>query len=77
MAHKKGGGSSHNNRHSNAQRLGVKRFGGQEVTAGSILVRQRGAHYPVKMLALGKTIRCLRQWTALLCLNGPRRSASR
>lgn len=42
MAHKKGGGSSRNNRDSNAQRLGVKRYGGQTVTAGSILVRQRG-----------------------------------
>jgi large subunit ribosomal protein L27 len=42
MAHKKGGGSSRNGRDSNAQRLGVKRFGGQAVTAGSILVRQRG-----------------------------------
>jgi large subunit ribosomal protein L27 len=42
MAHKKGGGSSRNGRDSNAKRLGVKRFGGQEVTAGSILVRQRG-----------------------------------
>ena len=42
MAHKKGVGSSRNGRDSNAQRLGVKRFGGQDVTAGSILVRQRG-----------------------------------
>jgi large subunit ribosomal protein L27 len=42
MAHKKGGGSSRNGRDSNAQRLGVKRFGGQFVSAGSILVRQRG-----------------------------------
>lgn len=42
MAHKKGGGSSRNGRDSNAQRLGVKRFGGQLVAAGSILVRQRG-----------------------------------
>ena len=42
MAHKKGGGSSRNGRDSNAQRLGVKRFGGQTVTSGSILVRQRG-----------------------------------
>jgi large subunit ribosomal protein L27 len=42
MAHKKGVGSSRNGRDSNAQRLGVKRFSGQEVTAGSILVRQRG-----------------------------------
>lgn len=42
MAHKKGGGSSRNGRDSNAQRLGVKRFDGQEVNAGSILVRQHG-----------------------------------
>jgi large subunit ribosomal protein L27 len=42
MAHKKGGGSSQNNRDSNAQRLGVKRYGGQFVLAGNILIRQRG-----------------------------------
>lgn len=42
MAHKKGQGSSQNGRDSNAQRRGVKRFGGQSVTAGSILVRQVG-----------------------------------
>jgi len=42
MAHKKGVGSSKNGRDSNAQRLGVKRFGGQYVTAGSIIIRQRG-----------------------------------
>lgn len=42
MAHKKGGGSSRNGRDSNAQRLGVKVYGGQVVSAGSILVRQRG-----------------------------------
>ncbi len=42
MAHKKGGGSSQNNHDSNGQRLGIKRFGGEEVTAGSIIVRQRG-----------------------------------
>lgn len=45
MAHKKGGGSSRNGRDSNAQRLGVKRFGGEVVTAGSILVRQRGTRF--------------------------------
>lgn len=45
MAHKKGGGSSKNGRDSNAQRLGVKRFGGELVTAGSILVRQRGTRF--------------------------------
>jgi large subunit ribosomal protein L27 len=42
MAHKKGGGSSRNGRDSNSKRLGVKAFGGQKVTAGSIIVRQRG-----------------------------------
>lgn len=45
MAHKKGGGSSRNGRDSNAQRLGVKRFGGERVSAGSILVRQRGTKF--------------------------------
>lgn len=44
MAHKKGASSSRNGRDSNAQRLGVKRYGGQMVTAGTILVRQRGTH---------------------------------
>lgn len=42
MAHKKGGGSTRNGRDSNAQRLGVKRFGGENVLAGNIIVRQRG-----------------------------------
>ncbi len=45
MAHKKGLGSSKNGRDSNAQRLGIKRFGGELVTGGSILVRQRGTRY--------------------------------
>lgn len=45
MAHKKGVGSSRNGRDSNAQRLGVKRFGGQLVNGGSILVRQRGTRF--------------------------------
>lgn len=45
MAHKKGGGSSKNGRDSNAQRLGVKRFGGELVSAGSIIVRQRGTRF--------------------------------
>ena len=44
MAHKKGGGSSRNGRDSNPQMLGVKVYGGQEVKAGAILVRQRGTH---------------------------------
>ncbi|MGZ4465438.1 MAG: 50S ribosomal protein L27 [Oryzihumus sp.] len=45
MAHKKGASSTRNGRDSNAQRLGVKRFGGQAVNAGEILVRQRGTHF--------------------------------
>ncbi|MEE8537370.1 MAG: 50S ribosomal protein L27 [Acidobacteriota bacterium] len=45
MAHKKAGGASRNGRDSNAKRLGVKRFGGQFVTGGSILVRQRGTPF--------------------------------
>ena len=46
MAHKKGLGSSRNGRDSHAQRLGCKRFAGQTVNAGEILVRQRGTHFP-------------------------------
>jgi large subunit ribosomal protein L27 len=55
MAHKKGLGSSRNGRDSNAQRLGVKRFGGQVVTGGSILVRQRGTPFkPGENVGRGK-----------------------
>lgn len=45
MAHKKAGGSTRNGRDSQSKRLGVKRFGGQQVVAGNILVRQRGTHF--------------------------------
>ena len=45
MAHKKGAASTKNGRDSNSQRLGVKRFGGQNVNAGEIIVRQRGTHF--------------------------------
>jgi large subunit ribosomal protein L27 len=45
MAHKKSGGSAKNGRDSNSKRLGIKRYAGQTVTAGSILVRQRGTRY--------------------------------
>jgi len=55
MAHKKGVGSSRNGRDSNAQRLGVKRFGGEYVLAGNILVRQRGTHiHPGMNVGIGK-----------------------
>ncbi len=55
MAHKKAGGSSRNGRDSESKRLGVKRYGGQEVLAGNILVRQRGTQvHPGVNVGLGK-----------------------
>ncbi|MGB0561581.1 MAG: 50S ribosomal protein L27 [Spirulinaceae cyanobacterium] len=55
MAHKKGTGSTRNGRDSNSKRLGVKRYGGQAVTAGSILVRQRGTSiHPGNNVGRGK-----------------------
>ncbi|HEY5599820.1 MAG TPA: 50S ribosomal protein L27 [Candidatus Manganitrophaceae bacterium] len=55
MAHKKGVGSSRNGRDSNSQRLGVKRFGGEHVLAGNILVRQRGTRiHPGLNVGIGK-----------------------
>ncbi|HVP38796.1 MAG TPA: 50S ribosomal protein L27 [Candidatus Saccharimonadales bacterium] len=55
MAHKKGQSSSKNGRDSHAQRLGVKRFGGEQVLAGSILVRQRGTVFrPGRNVGIGK-----------------------
>lgn len=55
MAHKKGAGSTKNGRDSNAQRLGVKRFGGEKVRAGNILVRQRGTKFkPGSNVGCGK-----------------------
>ncbi len=55
MAHKKGLGSSKNGRDSNSQRLGIKVFGGEVVTGGSIIVRQRGTRYkPGKNVGVGK-----------------------
>ena len=55
MAHKKAGGSSRNGRDSEGQRRGVKRFAGQHVLAGNILVRQRGTHFhPGNNVGIGK-----------------------
>ncbi len=55
MAHKKAGGSSRNGRDSESKRLGVKRFGGEQVTAGNILVRQRGTRFhPGTNVGLGR-----------------------
>ncbi|HTM96587.1 50S ribosomal protein L27 [Sphingobium sp. CR28] len=55
MAHKKAGGSSRNGRDSESKRLGVKKFGGQQVIGGNILVRQRGTKfYPGRNVGIGK-----------------------
>jgi large subunit ribosomal protein L27 len=65
MAHKKGQGSVRNGRDSASKRLGVKRFGGQVVTAGSILVRQRGT----KFIA-GNNVGTGRDWTLFALVDG-------
>jgi large subunit ribosomal protein L27 len=68
MAHKKGAGSTRNGRDSNPQYLGIKAFGGESVSAGSIIVRQRGTRYkPGKNVGLGKdhTIFALTNGTVL------------
>lgn len=65
MAHKKGQGSVRNGRDSVSKRLGVKRFGGEFVTAGSILVRQRGT----KLFA-GKNVGTGRDWTLFALVDG-------
>ncbi|NLS76001.1 MAG: 50S ribosomal protein L27 [Chloroflexi bacterium] len=55
MAHKKGGGSSRNGRDSAGRRLGVKRFGGEDVLSGAIIVRQRGTHFhPGNNVGMGR-----------------------
>ena len=55
MAHKKAGGSSKNGRDSNSKRLGVKRFGGQSIKSGEIIIRQRGTNtHPGKNVGMGK-----------------------
>ena len=55
MAHKKAGGSSRNGRDSEGKRLGVKKYGGEQVLAGNIIIRQRGTKYkPGKNVGLGK-----------------------
>ena len=65
MAHKKGGGSSTNGRDSHGQRLGVKRFGGQLVNAGTILIRQRGTKF-----VAGKNVGTGRDWTLFALVDG-------
>jgi large subunit ribosomal protein L27 len=75
MAHKKAGGSSRNGRDSESKRLGVKRYAGQEVLAGNILVRQRGTKfYPGRNVGIGKddTLFALANGKVLFEIKGPR-----
>ncbi|GAB6067378.1 50S ribosomal protein L27 [Methylothermus subterraneus] len=75
MAHKKAGGSSRNGRDSISKRLGVKRFGGQLVKAGNILVRQRGTHFhPGENVGCGKdyTLFALRDGHVVFQVKGPK-----
>ncbi|QCI20522.1 50S ribosomal protein L27 [Buchnera aphidicola (Brachycaudus cardui)] len=65
MAHKKAGGSTRNGRDSNAQRLGVKCFGGQFISAGSIIVKQRGTKFHP-----GKNVGCGKDHTIFATING-------
>lgn len=65
MAHKKAGGSTRNGRDSQSKRLGVKRFGGEEVAAGNILVRQRGTHFHP-----GLNVGCGRDHTLFATVDG-------
>jgi large subunit ribosomal protein L27 len=65
MAHKKGQGSVRNGRDSNAKRLGVKRYGGQVVNAGTIIVRQRGSRFEA-----GKNVGIGKDWTLYALVDG-------
>ncbi len=65
MASKKAGGSTKNGRDSNSKRLGVKRFGGEKVLAGTIIVRQRGTQFHV-----GNNVRVGRDWTIYATAEG-------
>ena len=65
MAHKKGAGSTKNGRDSNAKRLGVKRFGGEKVRAGNILIRQRGMKFKP-----GQNVGCGKDFTLFALVDG-------
>jgi len=76
MAHKKAGGSSRNGRDSESKRLGVKRYGGQLVLAGNIIVRQRGTQFhPGENVGIGKdhTLFALIEGHVEFALRGPKR----
>jgi large subunit ribosomal protein L27 len=72
MAHKKAGGSSRNGRDSQSKRLGVKRFGGESVRAGSILLRQRGTQFRP-----GENVGCGRDYTLFALIDGTVKFAER
>ncbi len=75
MAHKKAGGSTRNGRDSESKRLGVKRYGGEAVTAGNIIVRQRGTHFhPGVNVGCGKdhTLFAKADGTVQFITRGPR-----
>ena len=65
MAHKKAGGSTRNGRDSQSKRLGVKKFGGETVCAGNIIVRQRGSHFHA-----GENVGCGRDYTLFATADG-------
>lgn len=65
MAHKKGAGSTKNGRDSNAKRLGVKKFGGEKVRAGNILIRQRGMKFKP-----GQNVGCGKDFTLFALIDG-------
>nr|YP_009391365.1 ribosomal protein L27 [Platysiphonia delicata]ARW59509.1 ribosomal protein L27 [Platysiphonia delicata] len=65
MAHKKGSGSTKNGRDSNSNRLGVKKYGGQKVYVGNIIVRQRGSHF-----VIGKNVAQGKDYTLFALING-------
>ena len=76
MAHKKAGGSSRNGRDSNSKRLGVKAYGGELITAGSIIVRQRGTQvHPGVNVGIGKdhTLFAMVAGTVKFAIKGPAR----
>ena len=76
MAHKKAGGSSRNGRDSESKRLGVKRYGGEQVLAGNIIVRQRGTEFhPGVNVGLGKdhTLFALIDGQVQFTIKGPKR----
>lgn len=76
MAHKKAGGSTRNGRDSNSKRLGIKRYGGERVLAGNIIMRQRGTHcHPGKNVGIGRdhTLYALIDGKVGFTLKGPKK----